>query len=475
MSKRSLEACLGALIESKDRTFQGYLAEAMLEKYAVVDIETTGLFHQGHGITEIAVVHVDADEMCVAFHSMIQPQRSVPLAVRHITGISDRDIKDAPLFAEKADELMKALEGRIFVAHQVGFDYNFLKRAFSDCGMSLSLKRLCTIRLAKKSLPHLRSARLAELCIELGVVNKAPHRALGDAMATAQILQHLAQVDGGDHLRALLHPSGRAAVLPPGLTVDQINEIPEAPGVYFFYGEDANNPLYIGKAINLRKRVLSHFTSSGSTVRKQLFQRYVRQVKCRITSSEYTALLLEDVEIKKHLPRYNIAQKSRRPPMAVRLYESRGGLRKLGIVTATGCAEELAVFETPHSARQWLLGQAKHYGFNPERAGLSTLYLGEQYLLEEGEHAAFDAFVSDTRANRSASNYVLVEPECDGLCSFVWFNNGRYRGFGTLPPSTELTAQTLEATATIAPESMVARAVLRRMEMDSHITKVILE
>lgn len=446
----------------------------MLEKYAVVDIETTGLFHQGHGITEIAVVHIDADGSRVAFHSMIHPQRSVPLAVRHITGIADSDIHDAPLFSQKADELMTALQGRIFVAHQVGFDYNFLKRAFSDCGMSLSLKRLCTIRLAKKVLPHLPSMRLAALCKELGVVNAAPHRALGDAEATAQILQRLIAVDGGDHLKALLHPAGRAAVLPAGLDAEQINEIPEAPGVYYFYGEEQRTPLYIGKANNMRKRVLSHFTSSGDTVRKQLFQRYIKHVRYSVTSSEYAALLLEDVEIKKQRPLYNIAQKSRRSPVAVRLYECRGGQRKLAVMHASGGADELAVFETPHTARQWLLGQLKHYRFNPDRAGLSSHYLDDQCLLEGGEGAAFETFISDIKASRSASSYVLLEPERDGKCGFVWLNNGRYQGFGAVPPAIELTEQILEASATIAPESLVVRAVLRRMEMDSQITKVIL-
>src|SRR5690554_5438002 len=123
-------------------------------KLAVVDIEPTGLYHQGHGITEVAVVHLDAGGMPVpSFHSLVNPYRVVPSAVEALTGISTGLVEHAPDFSEVVEPLTEALEGRIFVAHNVNFDYRFLESAYSEQNRTLRAKRLCTMRYARKILP----------------------------------------------------------------------------------------------------------------------------------------------------------------------------------------------------------------------------------------------------------------------------------------------------------------------------------
>lgn len=443
-----------------------------MHKFAVVDIETTGLVSAGHGITEVAVVHLNGTELKPAFHSVVNPGREIPGTVSRLTGIDRSMTEQAPTFAEIAAPLAAALEGRIFVAHQVNFDYSFLKKAFEGCGIRISTRRLCTVRLARRVTGASNAAGLSSLCKRFGVHNTNPHRALGDALATAEILKILAERENGRFLKEELLRENRPAVIPAQLDADAVNALPEAPGVYYFFAAYSRKPIYIGKAVNLKKRVVSHFTSPGGSRRKQCFQREVARVDYAITGSEYMALLREDADIRKFFPKYNRAQKARVLPVAVRLYQTRDGREKAGIVRTSGHPDDLAVFASPREARQWMVHQMRTFGFDPLAAGLAVIYADDLPPREtSGSAEAFRAFVEACRKAQKA-HFALLDRRAEGPTPYVLVKNGRYRGFGMWEGSGTPDPQDAEARIIAAPESTAVRAVLRKMEEDKRIQKI---
>jgi DNA polymerase-3 subunit epsilon len=163
-------------------------------EYAVVDVETTGgSAANGHRITEIAVVVLRGDgEVLDSYSSLVNPGRPIPPFVSRLTGITDSMVRVAPPFAEVAEEVRSHLRGRIFVAHNVAFDWGFVNRELSESlGSPLEGRRLCTVRLARRVVPELKSRSLGTLSDFFGIENAARHRALGDAEATVQVFGHL--------------------------------------------------------------------------------------------------------------------------------------------------------------------------------------------------------------------------------------------------------------------------------------------
>ncbi|HJU68928.1 MAG TPA: 3'-5' exonuclease [Gemmatimonadaceae bacterium] len=161
--------------------------------YAVVDVETTGTrCWAGDRITEIAVVAVRGGVVAETFETLVNPERPIPPWVSRLTHISWDMVKNAPRFRDICDDVVRAMDGAIFVAHNAQFDWRFVTTEIERAtGRQLEGRRLCTVRLARKLLPQLRSRRLDYLAMHYGVHIKARHRAGGDAVATAEILVRL--------------------------------------------------------------------------------------------------------------------------------------------------------------------------------------------------------------------------------------------------------------------------------------------
>jgi DNA polymerase-3 subunit epsilon len=429
-------------------------------KFAVVDIETTGLFHQGHSITEIAVVHVDDGKAKLVFQSLVQPERSIPAAISHLTGISDQTVASSPTFQVILPQLTETLSDRIFVAHHVNFDFAFLKANFQAHGKNLLNQRLCTLKYARKVIPGQPSYKLNAICAHFGIENSSAHRATGDALATAELLIQLMKADSGKHIDALLGKKGHSSLLPAHLSTEDVLKLPESSGVYYFYGTDSK-PIYIGKAKNLRRRVLSHFTGAGASRRQQLFQREILKINFKTTASEYQAWLLEDAEIKAHWPRYNVAQKVKAQTYAVVVYSDRTGYQRLGVIRSRHCKDALAWFGSLHEAKTWLRAESQAHGWNPGRAGLfqTDPFVG----CDEDE---FTAFLKTTKES-TIESYLLAEAQADGTHAYALVLDGRYRGFGKSDDLRTFDREKIHH----APDSSTAKAVVRRMLMDDKVLK----
>jgi DNA polymerase III subunit epsilon len=184
--------------------------------FAVVDVETTGM-RAGFGdrITEVAVAVVHGGRREIVFESLVNPERPIPRAICSITNITDEMVRHAPRFTELAERLLAALAGRIFVAHNARFDWNFLSAELHRCrNLTLDGTRLCTVRLARRLVRGVRSCGLDNLCRFFGFYNRARHRAGGDALVTAELLSRLltlAREEGARTLQDLAFIEARRA------------------------------------------------------------------------------------------------------------------------------------------------------------------------------------------------------------------------------------------------------------------------
>jgi DNA polymerase-3 subunit epsilon len=164
--------------------------------YVVVDVETTGGQPSGFDrVTEVAAVHVDGTDVRLAYHSLVNPERSIPWHITRLTGIDDAMVRDAPTFADIAGEFAAHLVGRVFVAHNARFDFGFLSAEFARVAPvplgSLLAGQVCTVRLARRLLTHLPRRNLDAVSHHYGIVIEGRHRADGDALATAHVLRGL--------------------------------------------------------------------------------------------------------------------------------------------------------------------------------------------------------------------------------------------------------------------------------------------
>lgn len=286
-------------------------------KFAVVDIETTGGSARNERIIEIAVLVTDGKTILETFQTLINPEKYIPPYITSITGIDNSMVEGAPTFAEVAAQVDAITKDRVFVAHSVNFDFSFVKREFQLLGHHYDRKKLCTVRLSRKILPGFRSYSLGNLCNEVGIRITDRHRAFGDAQATTILMNMLIEKDINNYILESLKKSSKEAKLPPNVPKESYDKLPDVPGVYYFL--DAKGKIiYVGKAKNLKKRVASHFTVSGSSGEKQNFLNKIYDIDFVETGNELIALLLESQEIKKHWPEYNRSQKV--PSFAYGLY-----------------------------------------------------------------------------------------------------------------------------------------------------------
>lgn len=304
--------------------------------YAIIDIETTGSQPTQDRITEIAIFIHDGEKVVDQFNTLINPQRSIPYYISQLTGITDDMVQDAPKFYEVAKEIVQFTEGMVFVAHNVRFDYSFIKKEFADLGFTFQRKTLCTVRLSRSLIPGLPSYSLGKLCKSIDIPLQQRHRAIGDAEATAKLFDKLIKInrpviDGTHHVAdpaEQLKNEIKASLLPPAISKEQVDALPTVPGVYYFYNE-AGEVIYVGKSINIRKRIIQHFNIDYKSRKSIEFKNQIADISCEPMGNELVALLFESAEIKRMKPHYNRQQRRSVFNTGIFAYEDENGYKRL--------------------------------------------------------------------------------------------------------------------------------------------------
>src|ERR1035437_8983676 len=285
--------------------------------FCVLDVETTGLSPSYNNIIEIGIIKVSGLTITDSFHSMVNPQRELPYYITQLTGITNDDVYDAPFFEDIADKISDFIGGHIIVCHNLSFDKSFLRKEFANCGRDVIANHsVCTLKIARRIYPALKSKSLGSVCSHLSLKNPSEHRALADAKVTARVLiKMIAElkenygIHYADELIKFqkLEKKDLKVKVKQSLSDDLVT-LPHAPGIYYFLNSK-NEIIYIGKAKSLRDRVKSYFSSAAPSKAKKIIKQASR-LKIQLTNSELTALLNEAELIKVINPKHNTMLKS---------------------------------------------------------------------------------------------------------------------------------------------------------------------
>lgn len=195
--------------------------------YAIVDIETTGGYAAANGIIEISIKIFDGEKIVEEFETLVNPNQAIPRYIQAFTGINNEMVQDAPMFEEVAEKVYTYLQGNIFVAHNVNFDYSFIKNHLEFYGYSFNAKKLCTVRLSRQIFPGLPSYSLGNLCHSLEIDLNNRHRAGGDAAATVILFKKLLDNDAKGVIQSSLNRNSKEAVLPPNVPKKDFDALPK--------------------------------------------------------------------------------------------------------------------------------------------------------------------------------------------------------------------------------------------------------
>ena len=347
---------------------------------AFVDIETTGSHFDRDRITEIGIKTLASNEIHV-WERLIDPQTYIPQNIQRLTGISPAMVQGKPCFAEIAEDLKKELEGKIFIAHNARFDYGFIKASFKRVGIDFRPKVLCTVKLSRLLFPDQNRHNLDTIISSHGLKVSARHRALGDADLLVQFWRICESKFGQEKLNEAINQLIGNASLPPNIDQNLIDSIPDGPGCYIFYGEN-KTPLYIGKSISLRSRVMGHFQGALTQRKEMKLSLQVRDIDWIETGGELSALMLESKLIKERMPSMNIKLRRSKDLCAWSLVEDSTGVLIPTLVThhhlQPGLQENLyGLFYSKREAHSYLKAIAKKYHLCEALLGLEKRIEGK--------------------------------------------------------------------------------------------------
>ena len=342
-----------------------------MSSWVFLDLETTGASARGDRVTEVGLIRMEGGVEVDQWSQLVNPGMSIPPEIARLTGISNAMVAHAPTFSEIAPQLLERIGGGVMVAHNARFDFGFLKAEYARLGITFSAKTLCTVRLSRALFPEQQRHNLDILIERHGLSGIERHRALGDTRAICTLFHKWqSQVDAetfdGAIDRLLQRPS-----LPSHLEPDALTKLPARPGVYLFYGLN-RLPLYIGKAINLKDRIGSHFSNdyrSGTDLR---LSQELRCIEVEETAGELGALLREAQLVKQMMPAHNIKLRRKTGWTAIRI-DAQTGLPEYvrsDAIALDALDSHYGLFGSRAAARAWLLGVTSDAGLCAKRLGL---------------------------------------------------------------------------------------------------------
>lgn len=272
--------------------------------FSFVDIETTGAHSRHDRIIEIGILRVEDNQLIRTYQKLINPETYLNPFISQMTGIVQSDLETAPTFEEVKEEILEILDGTVFVAHNVRFDYGFIRNEFKRYGIQFASKQLCTVKLSRTLFPQYPRHSLDSLIERFQFNMENRHRAFDDAKILWDFYQKIQTLFPVETVDKVLKEIMKKPALPQHLSQSTLDNLPDGPGVYIFYGEN-DMPLYVGKSVNLRDRVLSHFSDDLNSSKELKISQQIQRIETIQTVGEFGALLKEAELIKSMQPLYN--------------------------------------------------------------------------------------------------------------------------------------------------------------------------
>ncbi len=402
--------------------------------YAIVDIETTGGYAIKSKITEIAIYIFDGEKIVDEYQTLVNPEQNIPFHIQTLTGITPEMVEFAPKFEDVAKEIHHFLEDKIFVAHNVNFDYGFIYNQLKEVGINWQANKLCTVRLARKIIPGKNSYSLGNLCQNLNIRLENRHRAAGDALATVKLFQLLIDQDHEGLIISTAKNQSKTQRLPTNVTLENFNQLPETTGIYFFR-DQKGKIIYVGKAINIKKRVSSHFTGNDNSKKRQDFLNDIFHLDFIETGNELMALLTEFEYIKQHWPKHNKALKGFDPKYGITSYLDQNNYLRLAIIKINKQTNCIYYFDQVHEATTTLIDLVNKHHLNhllctyynedpldkqAKNNELKNLKLEDSKLYNEKVYRAFDDL-----EHKNQSFYIIDKGRLNEEKSYVYIKNNQ--------------------------------------------------
>ena len=414
--------------------------------YTIIDVETSGRTNR---ITEISVFKYDGNKVIDEFTTLVNPNCYIPEHITALTGIDNGTVANAPEFHEIAQQVLEITKDTIFVAHNVNFDYNVIRNEFKSINIDFTRKKLCTVRLSRKLLPGHKSYSLGKLSKDLNININGRHRARGDAEATVTLFKKLQAQDNAENVFSnFLNKNSKEATLPPNLPKEVFNALPNATGIYYFKNKK-NEIIYVGKAKNIKKRVLSHFYSKAQKSLNMV--RETRDIDFELSGSELIALLMEDAAIKQHFPQYNKVAKRAPKGFSLFSYQDRNNIMHIAINNSKATPNPIITFYSLREARLFLERICEQFNLCPKFCHL-------QEGVSECSHFSIKNCKGICKGNEDVNIYnervtnaicEIVNDSQDKILkekgrndneeAFVIIKNGTYLGYGFIDKNEKIT------------------------------------
>lgn len=453
--------------------------------YSIIDIETTGGNPYRDKITEIAVFVHDGQKVIREFSSLINPERSIHPFITRMTGITDEMVARAPKFYEVAKELVNLTQDAVFVAHNASFDYNFIRNEFKSLGYEFSRTQLCTVKLSRRLLPGKASYSLGRLCQDLEINIDNRHRAAGDALATVRLFELLLEKHPAGFLNGFPGASTNGSEIYQWLGEEKLAALPVKTGVYYFFNEK-DQIIYIGKSKNIRHRVQSHFSAAGTKRAIEMISQ-VRRVDFEETGSELAALLLESEEIKRHQPLFNRRQRRNFFNYGLYSFTDAEGYLNLKIEKNSSGSVPHASFSNKEVGREFLFRLVEKHHLCQNLSGLfSTSGACFQYAIKQCRGACLGleppqsynqrAKTSIEDAGFPAANMLVVDRGREpGEKFLVLIEGGKITSMGYIDPQQiqAMTPAHISELLKPASDNRDARLIINGFVRNKRVEKVI--
>jgi len=407
-------------------------------KYAIIDIETTGLSPKNEKVTEIAIFIHNGKKIVDEFSTLINPEKKIPFRIVQITGINNQMVESAPKFYEVAKKIVEFTQDAIFVGHNVRFDYGFIRNEFLSLGYDYQRKTMDTVQWSRKLIPGKPSYSLGKLCASLGIENEARHRATGDALATVRLFELLLSL-------APELSNSQTGKLKSQHNKSLVDDLPTETGVYYFYNK-TGELIYVGKSVNIHDRVLSHLNNNLNKKEIEM-KNQLAEVRYQVTGSELVALLLESAEIKKHQPLYNHAQRRTYYNFGLYSFKDDEGYLNLKLSRILEERNPLYTYSSVQEGKEHLYQLTERYELCQKLTGLyDSAGACFQYQIRQCKGACMGEEPSETYNNRvrealenyhfSDQNFLLFDSgRKEKEYAIVKVENGKYIGFGYVDES----------------------------------------
>ena len=443
--------------------------------YAIIDVETTGGSPSIDRVIEIAIVIYDGERVLEQYSSLINPGRKIDKYVTQLTGITDRMVQDAPTFEQVHQQVLAMFTDRIFVAHNVKFDFGLMRSEYKRLGIDFNCKQLDTVTLARKVLPGFNSYSLGALCDSLGIDIQNRHRALGDAEATVKLLDLiLNQGTSKKYIEIELNHGIDPAILPPNITLSEIEKLPEEAGV--FYMRNANDELlYIEPSKNVRREVIKFFNKAEGLPERLRSYEAITQIDYQATGHELIARLVAYHEIKTLNPVFNKRPREYRFTTGIFITTDEDGFLHLKIEKIEYEGGELALkFQSKGSAVKVL---HKIISEGHLQIQFSLLRKMTDLVQRENFKKAYNEKID--RAVRkylykNSTFFVVGDGRRPDENSVVWIENSVYRGYGYIYPElTPITTDSLKACIIPQEDDMEIQKIIRQELRKGKTVKVV--